>query len=189
MAQFDEIVSWYGMYREPFREAVKHLPIRFFPALPPPPGEPRISVPEMPRTRIVVHPFSASARKNWPLERFEQVAKHFDAEWAVSRDGSPRIENLYELACWLRGAKLYIGNDSGITHLAAAVGTPVVALFGPMDPEVWAPRTPWREVLRGQPMDTITVDDVLAAASRLLDRVERTKSDDARGSAQSVRAD
>jgi ADP-heptose:LPS heptosyltransferase len=51
-----------------------------------------------------------------------------------------RIENLYELACWLASARLYIGNDSGITHLAAAVGTPVLALFGPTDPDVWAPR-------------------------------------------------
>jgi ADP-heptose:LPS heptosyltransferase len=37
---------------------------------------------------------------------------------------------------------MYIGNDSGITHLAAAVGTPVLALFGPTNPEVWAPRGP-----------------------------------------------
>ena len=53
-----------------------------------------------------------------------------------------RIDDLYELACWLAGAGLYIGNDSGITHLAAAVGTPVLAFFGPTDPEVWAPRGP-----------------------------------------------
>ena len=44
-------------------------------------------------------------------------------------------------AGWRRRG-LYIGNDSGITHLAAAVGTPVLALFGPTDPEVWAPRGP-----------------------------------------------
>jgi ADP-heptose:LPS heptosyltransferase len=35
---------------------------------------------------------------------------------------------------------LYVGNDSGITHLAAAVGTPVLALFGPTDPKIWGPR-------------------------------------------------
>ncbi len=43
---------------------------------------------------------------------------------------------------WLARASLYIGNDSGITHLAAAVGTPVLAMFGPTDPAVWAPRGP-----------------------------------------------
>jgi len=53
-----------------------------------------------------------------------------------------RLDNLYELACWLARARLYIGNDSGITHLAAAVATPVLALFGPTDPSVWAPRGP-----------------------------------------------
>jgi heptosyltransferase-3 len=189
LAQFDEVVSWYGANRPEFREAVAHLPFRFFPALPPPPGEPRIAVPDAPRTRIVVHPFSGSPKKNWPLDRFEAVAQRLGAEWAVGRDGTPRIEDLFELACWLRGAKLYIGNDSGITHLAAAVGTPVVALFGPMDPAIWAPRTPWREILRGQPMETISVEDVLAAAGRLLARLERAQSDDAGRGAESVRAD
>jgi ADP-heptose:LPS heptosyltransferase len=189
MESFDEIVSWYGANRPEFREAVAHLPFRFFPALPPPPGEPRIAVPDVPRTKIVVHPFSASSAKNWPLDRFHLVVERLDAEWAVNRDGSPRIENLYELACWLRGARLYIGNDSGITHLAAAVGTPVVALFGPMDPAVWAPRTEWREILRGQPMETIAVDDVLAAARRLLARVERSQGDHAGRGAQSLRPD
>lgn len=47
---------------------------------------------------------------------------------------------LNELAAILKGCDLYLGNDSGITHLAAAVGTPVVALFGPTTPQVWGPR-------------------------------------------------
>ena len=33
-----------------------------------------------------------------------------------------------------------VGNDSGITHLAAALGAPVIALYGPTDPAVWGPR-------------------------------------------------
>jgi ADP-heptose:LPS heptosyltransferase len=53
-----------------------------------------------------------------------------------------RIDDLYDLASWLARARLYVGNDSGITHLAAAVGTPVLALFGPSDPWVWGPRGP-----------------------------------------------
>ena len=65
--------------------------------------------------------------------------------WCAGAEDPPlpeaiRIDDLYELACWLARARLYVGNDSGITHLAAAVGTPVLALFGPSDPAVWAPR-------------------------------------------------
>jgi len=58
------------------------------------------------------------------------------------------IHNLYELACWLGRARLYVGNDSGITHLAAAAGAPVLALFGPTDPSVWVPRGPNVRVAR-----------------------------------------
>ena len=52
------------------------------------------------------------------------------------------MDDLYDLARWLAAARLYIGNDSEITHLAAAVGTPVLALFGPTDPAIWGPRGP-----------------------------------------------
>lgn len=170
LREFDEIVSWYGTNREEFRDAVADLPFQFFPALPPPPGEPKIVVPEVPRTRIIVHPFSASSKKNWPLAKFEDLAERLGAEFAVHRDGSPIIEDLYALGCWLAHAKVFIGNDSGITHLAAAVGTPVVALFGPMDPAIWAPRTKQSVVIRRQPMDEITVDEVVAAVEHLLAR-------------------
>jgi ADP-heptose:LPS heptosyltransferase len=51
-----------------------------------------------------------------------------------------RISDLYDLACWLRGARIFVGNDSGISHLAAAVGTPVMAFFRASNPRVWAPR-------------------------------------------------
>ena len=47
---------------------------------------------------------------------------------------------LNEVAAVLERCDLYLGNDSGITHLAAAVGIPVIALFGPTHPGVWGPR-------------------------------------------------
>ena len=71
-----------------------------------------------------------------------------------------RFENLYDLACWLASARVYIGNDSGITHLAAAVGTPVVAIFGPTDPVVWAPRGKDISLVVGR-LEDITVERVL----------------------------
>ena len=73
------------------------------------------------------------------------------------------MADLYELACRLAGARVFIGNDSGIAHLAAAVGTPVVALFGPTDPRVWAPRGRDVRVLQATEMAAIPVADVLAA--------------------------
>ena len=84
----------------------------------------------------MIHPFSGSPRKNWPLENFGQLARRLEmampVHWCYGPNDPPldeavRIENLYELACWLAKASLFVGNDSGITHLAAAVGTPVLA--------------------------------------------------------------
>jgi ADP-heptose:LPS heptosyltransferase len=78
-----------------------------------------------------------------------------------------RFENLYELACWLASARVYIGNDSGITHLAAAVGTPVVAVMGATDPAVWAPRGERVRVVSGGSLDGISTEDVLEAARQI----------------------
>ena len=78
-------------------------------------------------------------------------------------DGAVRILDLYELGCWLARARLYIGNDSGISHLAAAVGTPTIVLFGPTDPAIWAPRG--SRVLA--PLEAIEPADVIAAVESL----------------------
>ena len=97
----------------------------------------------------VIHPFSGSPAKNWPLDRFRALARGLERRLTVrwcagpndpSFAGAVRIDDLYRLACWISQARLYVGNDSGITHLAAATGVPVLALFGPSDPAVWAPR-------------------------------------------------
>lgn len=47
--------------------------------------------------------------------------------------------SLAELTDTIRHAKIFLGPDTGITHLAAATGAPVIALFGPTDPQKWAP--------------------------------------------------
>jgi heptosyltransferase-3 len=109
------------------------------------------------RNFAVIHPFSGSPRKNWPLENFRLLARELERTmtvlWCAGPEdpllpGAVQIPTLSDLACWLAGASVYIGNDSGITHLAAAVGTPVLALFGPSDPDVWAPRGPHVQVAK-----------------------------------------
>jgi ADP-heptose:LPS heptosyltransferase len=172
---FDEVVSWYGSNREALEELNPHCV--FHQALPPkdwassatdfyarqvgaPLGlVPKIAVKQSaPRETVVIHPFSGSARKNWPIESFRRLAERLPlpVEWA--QEG---FESLLDLAEWMAGARLYIGNDSGITHLAAAVGMPVLALFGPSDPKIWGPAH--ATILRNP-----TVDEVLNAASERL---------------------
>lgn len=109
---------------------------------------------------VVVHPGSGSPAKNWPADRFVQVIRRLReqgrevvavlgeadvAESAVLAREVPGVPvlaglSLVELAETLAECAAFLGNDSGITHLAAAVGLPVVALFGPSDAEKWAPR-------------------------------------------------
>ena len=57
---------------------------------------------------------------------------------------------LMELASVLSHAQCYVGNDSGVTHLAAALGVPTVAIFGPTDPAVWAPLGSHVTVVQGR---------------------------------------
>ncbi len=202
MRTFDSIVSWYGANQPEFRARIDELrlPFQFFPALPagnrrthivdfflehagaPPGAAPRIPLapvdvaaaavaPE--RRAIVVHPFSGSARKNWPMSKFRALAERLPGplEWCAAPHeqlpGARKIENLYDLGCWLAGARAFVGNDAGIAHLAAAVGAPVVAIFGPTDPVVWAPRGPRVRIVSGD-LENIAVDDVAAAVQSVL---------------------
>ncbi len=181
---FDSIVSWYGSAREEFRRAVADYPVTFFPALPVdqhavdfynaqarslggrPDAEPRLPFTGAPRGTVVIHPFSGGTRKNWPLRNFRAAAARLRrVEWCAGPEEplaeAQRFDDLATLARWLAGARLYIGNDSGITHLAAALGVPVIAIFVDSDPQVWAPRGRRVRVL-WQP----SVDDLLAEADR-----------------------
>lgn len=201
LQSFQEIVSWYGASRPEFRNAMQALgvPVRFLAALPPEDGTlhaadfflrqvggqgpalPRVPVPACVRRGIVIHPLSGGARKNWPLARFQELARRLarygEVRWSRGPEeqlpGAVCLDEVYELACWLAGAELYIGNDSGVSHLAAAVGTPVVALFGPTRPEVWVPRGPVVRVVRAESGDmmTLAADAVEEACLAVLEEV------------------
>lgn len=192
LSDFDEIWSWYGANRDDFRAAVAHLPFRFFRALPDgnghavdfyaaQTGAPPSLIPRLPVERhnsgfAVIHPFSSSPRKNWPLEKFAAVAQALQNDGVEVRftagpdeplDGAVRFDDLGRLAEWLAQASIYIGNDSGITHLAAACGVPVVALFGPASPRAWTPR--------GSRVRVLSLDDsaerVSSAAREIIERM------------------
>jgi len=139
---------------------------------------------------LALHLGSGSSRKNWPWERWRQLVERLQAEGLVRQialvtgeaDERPtraflsgwhgnKVDvwdrlPLPELAGRLAGCAAFFGHDSGISHLAAAAGAPVLALFGPTNPRVWAPRGPRVQVIvspAGQ-MHALDVDDVLQAA-------------------------
>jgi ADP-heptose:LPS heptosyltransferase len=68
-----------------------------------------------------------------------------------------------EVAEHLRRCKGYLGNDSGITHLAAMLGIPTLVLFGPTDPVLWRPVGPCVRVIQDYPFERLRVDGVIDA--------------------------
>jgi hypothetical protein len=134
---------------------------------------------------LALHAGSGSRAKNWPAERYAALVRSFsqgkpwllvegpaDAEPSAALAGLPGALRARELPVRALGALLaqagaYIGNDSGISHLAGAWGTPTLALFGPTDPAIWAPLGPRVRVLRSPTgaMDGLEVDDVRAVLS------------------------
>jgi ADP-heptose:LPS heptosyltransferase len=123
---------------------------------------------------IILHPGSGSKRKVWPMERFLSLAQILQDRFGSRilivlgpAEGS-EVERVFErigpyafiqvkglsllqLASVMEGCRLFIGNDSGISHMASALGIPTIAIFGPTDPRVWSPRgekvwVVWRKI-------------------------------------------
>lgn len=130
----------------------------------PPVSAYRLNVAPEPGLDIVLAPGSGSPRKNWPLAHFCAVADHFTragrrvtwllgpAEEGLESLGpgeTLRCPPLPALARQLAGAALFVGNDSGPTHLAALCGCPTIALFGPGGSTIWHPIGPRSQVLGG----------------------------------------
>lgn len=136
----------------------------------------------LPTGFLALHPGSGSPAKNWPAGRFLEMARRWTGgqafllalgpaeieagfpappEALVASDWPSRI-----LAAAFSRAGLYVGNDSGPSHLAAAAGAPTLALFGPTDPGLWRPVGRRVRVLRapGGRLDALGVEDVLGAA-------------------------
>jgi ADP-heptose:LPS heptosyltransferase len=109
---------------------------------------------------LSIAPGSGAREKNWPEEFFIAVADWWREHIGgvamlivgpveLARGGIDRLREhclvasnlrLAQVTALLSRSTIYLGNDSGMSHLAAAVGVPTVALFGPSDPLQWAPR-------------------------------------------------
>jgi len=116
--------------------------------------------PQYDPSKIIIHPGSGSRKKCWPISNFVKVASSIDAngkqpEFILGpaeydlydillqskrlNAKVHKIERLTELTGLLKTGGGFIGNDSGVSHLAAFIGLPTVAVFGPSDPEIWKP--------------------------------------------------
>jgi heptosyltransferase-3 len=161
------------------------------------------------RSWVVIQPGARYWFKAWPPERFAELADRLTDRCAcqVLVGGSPQEAALTQvvvnhaksrllsiagrsdvrtLAALLKRSSLFVGNDTGAMHIAAAVGAPVVGLFGPSNPMEWGPRGGPAETIykgldcrtcfhptcrRGEEncMKLITVEEVVAAAVRQLE--------------------
>jgi ADP-heptose:LPS heptosyltransferase len=143
---------------------------------------------------VVVHPWTSHPGKQWPWTRYREVIRVMSERHAagVVVIGGPEERaraqavlprearvvdligrlSLSQLAALLRQARALVSNDSGPVHLAAALGTPTVALFGTSDPAAgparWGPWGSGHTVICKSHMDHIEIDDVLHAIQRYL---------------------
>ncbi|CAN5434255.1 glycosyltransferase family 9 protein [soil metagenome] len=134
---------------------------------------------------VTLHPGSGADRKNWPAERFLELAAALrnaghdiftvlgeveQEKWspeliarfeAAGRVVTPKtFVDLYEE---LIRTAAFIGNDSGPGHLAGIIGVPTVSIFGSSDPASWHPLGPRTAVVHRDSLDGVQVADVLEA--------------------------
>lgn len=138
------------------------------------------------RSWLAIHPGSGSLSKNWPVERWRQLIAHIQAKtnWNLLLVGGEaeretfsklkptlnasrsRLEfcmPLPQLASLLAGCGGFIGHDSGISHLAAAVGLPGLVLWGESKETVWRPRSDRFTVVRHEKgLRNLLVEQVFA---------------------------
>jgi hypothetical protein len=140
---------------------------------------------------MMILPGSGSVGKNWPAGNFVALAKvlgaqirslvilgpaeaALEATFAAAGITSASQVELAEVAGLARLCPCFIGNDSGVSHLAAAAGARGIALFGSTDPARWRPLgrgdPSGRQVrvLRREPLDSLTVDEVAGAITGII---------------------
>ncbi|MBV9157048.1 MAG: glycosyltransferase family 9 protein [Acidobacteriaceae bacterium] len=129
----------------------------------------------------VFHPFASAPEKEWPAERFCEVARYLKL-WNITPvflvppgvDPSPfRAHDVFQgtlsqAKAVLSKASAFIGNDSGPAHIAAAFGVPSVVLFSTSNPAIWGPwRTESQIIVAPEGLQTVNVSRVITAVERL----------------------
>jgi len=133
---------------------------------PPPPGE-RNPLPVGAGPCLLVAPGATWPAKQWPAASYaELIRERLGAGWRVVLIGAPNEQGLLAaiaaasgaallpgtdvagLVAALRHADLLFSSDSGARHIAVALGTPSLALFGPSDPAIWSVEAPAHPILR-----------------------------------------
>jgi ADP-heptose:LPS heptosyltransferase len=131
----------------------------------------------------VLHPMASAASKTWPAKNFVEVANELRGSWELEPvfvagpgedlrafEGFRTVTGapLAEVKSLIAGASLFVGNDSGPAHIAAAFQVPVLVMFGASDPDVWYPwRTRFEMLVARDGIAALPVADVLEALGRL----------------------
>lgn len=132
----------------------------------------------------VIHPLASAVAKAWPAERFLEIARWLrnDRGLAPVIVGGPGEDlstfaefehlsggSIREVKRLMSGASLFVGNDSGPAHMAAAFGVPVVTLYGSSDPVIWAPwRTRHEIVTAPGGLAQVSLESVRNAVDRVM---------------------
>ncbi|HEX4168570.1 MAG TPA: glycosyltransferase family 9 protein [Bryobacteraceae bacterium] len=139
------------------------------------------SVPSIKERHAVLHPFASSVEKSWPAARFNEVARYLKLcnvkpvflaglgdDATAFREHTVLQSGLAEVKAALADAVLFVGNDSGPAHMAAAFGVPSVVLFSTSDPAIWEPWQTESEVIVARDgIESVTVSRVITAIERL----------------------
>jgi heptosyltransferase III len=127
----------------------------------------------------VIHPIASSPDKTWPADRFLAVAAQLEIEPVFIGGPGDDLsafqayrtligEPLTEIKDLLANATLFLGNDSGPAHMAAAFGLPVVVIFGASNVDVWRPwKTPSEALSSPDGIASISTGQVLESLARL----------------------
>ncbi len=139
---------------------------------------------------IVIFPGSGSLAKNWPPHKFAALASmlshranvavilgpaEISLEPIFRESGAPMLKHLDlpTVAAIARIASAFVGNDSGVSHLAAAIGASGVVIFGPTDPTRWRPVGGQIDVLQRNPIDSIGVQEVADSLSKFVEQCQK----------------